>query len=57
MKKICPYCEKEYHSRGSCCSTCEKKNKLCIEFVNARDNLREKCGLERMGFDREECEE
>lgn len=46
--KSCKYCGKEL-SKGNRCTACKNKGKLTPMFVEARDNLRELCGLERMG--------
>ena len=55
--KICPYCDKEYDAKVSACPTCASKRRLIPAFVKARDDLREKLGLKRMGFARGEYEE
>lgn len=50
---VCKYCGKEYNAwhknRVNCCGTCSGKVTLLPEFIKARDDLREKLGLERMG--------
>jgi hypothetical protein len=49
---ICKYCGKEYRDSRAYpkpyCGTCKEKKKLLPRFVEARDNLREQLGLERM---------
>lgn len=49
----CKYCGKEYTDKGeypkAFCGTCKAKRMLLPRFVEARDNLRELLGLERMG--------
>lgn len=54
MKKVevCKYCGKEYvpnGNRANTCGSCDHKVPLLQDFVKARDDLREKLGLERMG--------
>lgn len=57
MQKICLYCEREFEEYGQACPSCANKRPLIREFVKARDDLREKCGLKRMRFARGEYEE
>lgn len=51
----CKYCGVEFERSKSrrVCERCADKTKLLPAFVKARDDLREKCGLERMGFNHE----
>lgn len=50
--EVCKYCGKEYvpnGNRANTCGGCNHKAILMPKFVKARDDLREKLGLERMG--------
>lgn len=51
MKNTCKYCDKEFNRKKKCkvCDTCGDKSPLLPDFVKVRDDLRELCGLERMG--------
>ena len=50
--RVCKYCGREYPDNRkiakSWCGTCNDKVSLLPKFVQARDDLRELCGLERM---------
>lgn len=45
----CKYCGIESRLRGGVCENCCRKKPLLPRFVKARDDLREKLGLERLG--------
>ena len=49
----CRYCEREYNYCGAyakgICASCSIKFPLRFRFAKARDDLRELCGLERLG--------
>ena len=54
-KLICRYCGKEVtrlYARNTC-KKCHEKVYVLPKFVKARDDLREKLGLERLGADYE----
>lgn len=49
--RICKYCGVEYSNRPnkSMCNRCAEMSPLLPRFRKARDDIREWCGLERMG--------
>lgn len=48
--KVCRYCGSEYSGkRSNVCWGCIDKEPLLPRFREARDYIREWCGLERMG--------
>lgn len=49
--KVCKYCDGEvrYNGKDGVCEKCRHKEPLRPRFVKARDDLREKLGLERLG--------
>jgi DNA-directed RNA polymerase subunit RPC12/RpoP len=53
---VCKYCGKEFEykvgKRLTACARCCDKVTLLPRFIKARDDLRELCGLERMGKSR-----
>lgn len=50
LPKICKYCGDAFESTNrDVCERCRRKAVLLPQFKKARDDLRELCGLERMG--------
>ena len=49
--KTCKYCDSaaKYISKDGVCENCRHKEPLRSRFAKARDDLREKLGLERLG--------
>ena len=50
-QNVCKYCGEHFKksSLKDVCNTCIGKTALLPRFAKARDDLRELCGLERMG--------